>query len=785
MRIIFLVLFLFSVLLSANQKQKVLILHSYHKSYQWTDSIHEGIVSIIDDKVQDLELYIEYMDSKRYISNNHYKNLAQIYKDKYKDIKFDLIIGTDNNAVEFLKKYDAKIFKSAPVVFAGVNYMKDGEFDNYKNFTGVNEKADIKKGYELIKKLHPKVKNIYFITDTTTTGKRVKQEAKKVISDFNDDINYEIIDDISFYDLKNKVVSMPPHSAILLAFFFRGNDSKFFEYYAVPKMISVMSKTPLYGVWDFTLGNGIIGGYLTSGYFQGRKAAQMGLKVLSGEKIENIPIVKKSPNRYMFDFNQLQKYNIDEKLLPKDSYIINKKQTFYELHKNEIIAFIILLIFLILFIIILLINIDRRKKAQARLKKQLDFQQTLIDTVDAPVYYKNTKGYYQGCNKAFEEFIHTSKEELIGKRVYDILDKELADFYAQKDKEILEHGHSQKYEGIIKDRDNNSKNVILYKNVYFDEVGKIEGIVGVLFDITKLKKVEKKLQRTNDVLIAHKENLEKIVYQRTKELEDSNEELHITVKNLEDTQNKLTESEKMASLGGLVAGVAHEINTPVGISLTAITHLEELSKKVHQKYKNDEMTQEDFEDYLQQSDEIVKMIVNNIRNTSELIRSFKKISVDQTSEAKREFKIKEYMQDILLSINNFTKKQQHTINIDCDENLQINSYPGAFSQIFTNLIMNSFIHGFKNKKEGVVDIKFTKQDDKLKIDYYDNGSGIKDENISKIFDPFFTTNRAHGGTGLGLNIIYNIIISLLGGSIECVKQEDKKGVYFRIIIPLI
>lgn len=298
---------------------------------------------------------------------------------------------------------------------------------------------------------------------------------------------------------------------------------------------------------------------------------------------------------------------------------------------------------------------------------------------------------------------------------------------------------------------------------------------------------DENIKELKEIINIMMDNLEKEVEIRTaeltrtnEELEDSNEELQTTIHNLKTTQDKLIESEKMASLGGLVAGVAHEINTPVGIGLTGITHLSSLSKRLKKSYMKEDMSREEFEEYLKETNELTSLIEKNLERTSQLVKNFKQIAVDQTNEDKRDFNLKEYTEGILFSLDSIIKKKDVNILIYCDENLNIYSYPGLYSQILTNLIINSYNHGFDNKSEGNIIIDISKKDNKITLIYKDDGKGIKEKNLAQIFDPFFTTNRKAGGTGLGLNIIYNIVTSTLKGSIKC-KSQENKGVEFILI----
>ncbi len=306
----------------------------------------------------------------------------------------------------------------------------------------------------------------------------------------------------------------------------------------------------------------------------------------------------------------------------------------------------------------------------------------------------------------------------------------------------------------------------------------IASIVGIAIEKYKHGLKEKEYK---EELHQINHSLEEKVLERTSELENLNNKLEDTIYNLESTQNKLVESLKMASLGGLVAGVAHEINTPIGIGLTGSTHFLELTKNITAKFEKKEMSKNDFKEYSKDAMELANLIYSNLKKTNYLIKSFKQISVDQTSEEKREFKLNNYINEILISMNNVLKQTNITVIVKEDEEIFLNSYPGAFSQIFTNLIFNSLKHGYQKDDVGTIIIQLKKEKNKTLIIYTDDGKGIEKENLSKVFNPFFTTNRNDGGSGLGLNIIYNIVTSQLQGSISC-ESIINTGVKFTIKI---
>jgi len=283
-------------------------------------------------------------------------------------------------------------------------------------------------------------------------------------------------------------------------------------------------------------------------------------------------------------------------------------------------------------------------------------------------------------------------------------------------------------------------------------------MVQTLTDITQRKVQEKEL-------LTHKDNLEESIKERTIELENS-------INILTETQKKLVESEKMASLGGLVAGIAHEINTPIGIGVTAASHLASESQKIEELLSNETLTSNNLKMYLNSAVISSELILSNLRRADNLIHSFKQVAVDQTSEEIRQFNIYNYVNEILKSLQHKLKKSQITVSLNCIDNLIIESSPSSLSQIITNLVFNAITHGYELKNNGEIFINISEEKNMITLKVQDSGCGIERKNLTKLFDPFFTTKRGQGGSGLGLNIVYNLVSQSLKGTIEC---ESKLG----------
>ncbi len=277
--------------------------------------------------------------------------------------------------------------------------------------------------------------------------------------------------------------------------------------------------------------------------------------------------------------------------------------------------------------------------------------------------------------------------------------------------------------------------------------------------------------------------LENKVDKRTQALKDSNQELLSTLEKLHQFQSQLVESEKMASLGDMVAGVAHEVNTPIGLGITASTLLSDRLLEIKQSFEDKTLKSSHLKKFLIEGEENTAIIYRNLKRAAELITSFKKVAVGQTKEEERCFNVKDLFSEILLTLAPQIQNTPYIINIDCPESLTIQSKPEPITQIIINLVLNSIIHGFDNKAQGTIGITITQTNDNLDINYRDDGNGIDQSIAHKIFEPFSTTKRGSGGSGLGLHLVYNLVTQALNGKIDCTSNINS-GVKFTISFPV-
>jgi signal transduction histidine kinase len=310
-----------------------------------------------------------------------------------------------------------------------------------------------------------------------------------------------------------------------------------------------------------------------------------------------------------------------------------------------------------------------------------------------------------------------------------------------------------------------------------DASGRAIRMLGTTGDITVFKNHELALEALNH-------ELESRVEQRTQALDQSNRELHESLHELRAAQEQLVHAEKMAALGGLVAGVAHEINTPLGIGVTAASYLEQETKRLGVELEEKRLTAESLHRFGQSALESCQLILRNLMRADKLVKSFKQVAVDQSSEQRRRIDLLAYLQEIMSSLHPSLKRTQHVVGIQVPEGVTLETYPGALYQIIVNFVLNSLMHGFAGRNDGHITISAQRTGEQVVLRYRDDGVGMPDEVRKKIFEPFFTTRRGEGGSGLGMHIVWNLATQLLKGTIV-VESAPGAGTAFELRFPAV
>ncbi len=801
-------------------RTEILVLHSYSPDYEWAQTEQQGIDSVLKPLENQIKVRIEYMDSNHSPGLVHGPLLKQLYKEKYAHSAFAAIIATDNAALEFLRANRDELFPGVPVVFCGVNGYNAVMIEGFGNITGVAEDNDFLGLFELILELHPQTKRImiYGIPDDPSHIANVAL-IRKLLPEFKHPVAVEVREFPNIEACIADINQLPPDSIVMGVGSMRTQSGEGVNLQRANEIISAAVSVPVYTGWDFGLNHGAVGGLVVSGKEQGRIGAEMALRIIAGESPAAIEIMQHIKNVYMFDYRQLKRHGLTGSKLPDGSIILNSPDLTYRVSREAYWAGAFILIALTATVVILSANIRKRKKAEAAMKASEEkFSKAFRNCADVVGIARLSDGYYLEVSDAFFETFSYDRKEVINQA------SSAADQAPQENAFPLWLNASERnalfqrlaQDGYLKNLETHwcTKSGEVRVGLYSAEVITINGercIVYVWHDITERKWAEQELKRANEdlehkvehrtqelsslnqELIAMNEELQamneelqhevEVRRQIEEKLAAANDELKQAFDELKAMQNHLVQSEKMAALGNLVAGVAHEINTPLGVGVTAASHLKQLTDRFKEFCQSGAPRRQDLIDYLQDLQEAVTITLKNLERAAKLVHSFKQVSVDQSSEIRREFNISSYLAEILLSMQPQLKRTKHTIHVDCDEALKIEGYPGAFAQIVTNLVMNSLTHAFDPGEEGRIQIKVERNNRQLAFTYSDNGKGMQQHVLAKIFDPFFTTKRGIGGTGLGLYVVYNIVTQQFNGTIKCESQPGQ-GTTFHIQVPI-
>ena len=714
-----LLLFLSSIIYA----KEVLLLHSYHKAYEWTDSISRSIENNL--KYSDVEITTEYMDTKRIYSKDYLESLYEFYKKRYSNRKFDIIIASDNNALEFLNTYHDTFFPDTPIVFCGINNFDKKAFNDYnirRRATGVVEEVDIEKNLNLIIDLHPNIKKLLVINDRTTTGQEMKKEFFKVYEKHKDELEVEYIDKFKFENLQKKVATLDKNTVILFMLLHKDETGKVFTFKNGLKNIAKNTDVPIYGLWDFYLNRGLVGGYVTHSNSQGESAAKMVRQLLSGKPVVNIPLIEKSPNTYIFDYQKLQKFNIDISKLPQNSIIQNEPHTFYENYETELTIITVTFIFFTIIIFMLIDSIEDKRKAKDELQLQLNFIETLLNTMKNPIFYKDKSGKYIGCNDAFSKFIGKKKKDILGKTMHDFFQNQIdfCDTHEKIEKKLL---NRDKVDDYVMDYNinNNAKTIIVSKEFYLDAEDKVAGTVTILHDITELVKIQNEKKQH---------------------------------------ESFLSQQSKLAEIGEMINAIAHQWNEPL-VEMSAIVQDLELQYNMYEITDNDMQT-------------FVKDAMVQIKYMSKTLKDFRDFL--KPSAKKSNFYIKDAFREVLNIIERQLKYSYLDFNINYSENdLVVYGYKNEFMQVLITILNNAKDAILKVKLDdiaynGLIDVQISAKKDIVEILIIDNGCGIEDKDREYLFDPYYSTKEK--GNGLGLYMSRTLIKDKMNGKIYFKNTKD-------------
>ncbi|MBL4638672.1 MAG: EAL domain-containing protein [Proteobacteria bacterium] len=482
--------------------KRVLVLNSYAEGYNWTDGIMDGIHSVMDEQ-QDVELFINYMDTKRVSDNDYYLQLLNLYQHKYRFQKIDAIISTDNNALNFLLKYRDELFPDVPVFFNGVNDYQPSDIEGHNLITGITETYDAAGTVDMMLGLHPTTKEIVVVSDATTTASLFRGLIEHVAHLFSDQITFTYLTNLGKDELSTFLNNLPNDALVLWTVYARTPEGESISIRESVGLVSTSSNVPTYTLAD-SVGFGVVGGKIINSSYQGEVVAQMALKYLRGEPLANMPVLTNPPLEYRFDFNAMQRFGIVEKDLPLNSQIINKPFSTYEAYKWKIWSIIASILVLVSIIIMLVYYIKKRSLAEEALTQSEHKFRIIFEQAAVGVAQIDSKtGEFVKINKKYCDIVGYTEAEMLALTVPKIthpddLHQDFNNMEQLFNREVTEFSIAKRY------LHKNGTIVWVNLNVspMWDDSEEPSYYVGVVEDITDAHKLSEQLshQASHDAL---------------------------------------------------------------------------------------------------------------------------------------------------------------------------------------------------------------------------------------------------------------------------------------------
>ncbi len=404
---------------AVEQAPTVLLLHSYHQGYPWTDGITRGVKKALQEGDQEIRLLIEYMDSKQHATNIVFPTLVSLYRQKYRDQKPALIIAADNNALEFLRQYRDSLFPGVAVVFCGINNFGYDLISGLDPVTGVIEDNDLLGTVNVAYRLHPERNRLAVVSDATTTGAAILEKLRQIKHQLPSGLEVLELENLDSHVLARELAALDEQAIILNLSLFKTRDGRSFTLNEGVAFIKKYTDAPVYGTWDSFLGSGAVGGKLTSSVLQGEVAVSLALQLLKGVSVDKVPIVQESPNAYMFDYRELLAFDIPMDRLPPASTVEYLPQSLYWKYKSEVWIVAVVLVLLLVMVFSLYALLIYRKRIDEALRNSEARYRNLFEQNIDPVILLNEDGQIFDVNQRAELFFSTRKGEMTGKRLED------------------------------------------------------------------------------------------------------------------------------------------------------------------------------------------------------------------------------------------------------------------------------------------------------------------------------------------------------------------------------
>ena len=498
---------LFLIVTPVANASNILLLNSYHQGQKWTDDITRGVYEAFLGDTQDHTIFVEYMDARRFGKKEDLNHFTDWLRSKYHDTRFDVIIAANDRAVYYLKQTRDRLFPGTPVVFCGANFFQKSDLSGVNGFTGVAEAPDFRATVDLLLKLHPDTKRIFVIDDRSPLGIKLLKNLSKTMVSAQEDVSFILLENLSLSKLIRQTNHLSEGDIVLYLTVQVDEANHDIKPTKIVEEISKRSRRPIYSVWDRYLGHGIVGGNLVNGFNQGRAAAQIAKKILAGDGVANNSAIIASPNQYMFDYKEIERFSIDRDKLPKQSIIINQPHSIYTEYKMVVTIFLIGVFGLHFIIFSLALNILKRRRAEAYILKTQRRFNTIMETAKEGFVEIDFNTVVKDVNPEMCAMIGQPPQKIIGQTMGTFLtDASLQEL--QNHLKLALSGERCTFSVSIVQPNQKPISCLFNITPIFSTEAHSTSCFAMVSDVTELKNTERALQKSEEILRATFESTE-------------------------------------------------------------------------------------------------------------------------------------------------------------------------------------------------------------------------------------------------------------------------------------
>lgn len=786
-RIILFLLLLLPPLPALAASPSVLVLHSYHPGLSWTDTLNAGISETFRARMPGALLWVEYLDTKRNTDTSYLSLQAALLRHKLAQSTFNLIITTDNDALDFVLKYRDSIFRGAPVVFCGVNDFRPEQLQGHKGITGLAENPAFAETMRTARALHPDTREFVVIGADQAITDLLTDQSLRALEQLFPDIRFTYWNNLDALELRARLQKLSAGQLILVHGVMRNEEGVLVDYRGKNLFLSTHTTVPIYGFWDFEMGTGCVGGKMVRGTTEGERVAELAIKILAGAQPGAIPVDTDTPSSFIFDYVQLQRFGISEKALPQGSLVLNQPARFYQIDKRYIWTATVGVAVLLAALAMLVSAIRRRQEAQAVLRRH---KEQLEEAVRARTEHLRTAN--DELEREVHERIRAEGDLRKARARLEIeVDRRTTDLRFEIEQRRLAEAH-------IRDREAKARALINAPTetlLLMDQAGIIldinetgasrlgrnrESLYGLSLYALLPENRAGRFRQAVDGVFASGEVGSINEYGEEQDLDlrfypvfdDQGQVTRVAVFMADVTgarrmARQIMLLDKINSLGRMAAGIAHEIRNPLTGIHGYLYAMDEIC---------DDLPGTEPVSVLRATIAKIRKAAGKMESVIRRVLDFSKPGTPQLELLDLSLPVQEGLSLMLPTL----RKAGVTVDTDFAPVPAILGDRMQLEQAVINIVDNAARAVRNNSGAKTIAMRIVRDEDRLVLCVEDNGPGITPADRERIFDPFYTT--ASDGTGIGLSIVQRIVADHCGAI--HVGESPMGGAEFRLEFPL-